>query len=130
MNKHHIDHNSLSTPPQLLPLLQRVKTVYILWISYYQILPKVHRYTLGAKIDSIFIDIIETISAASFLNKEEKAPYVRLAIRKTDTLKVLLLVLFETKSINDKKYIALSVPLEEIGRMLGGWNGQLNRQNK
>jgi len=64
------------------------------------------------------------------LKKEEKTPYVRLAIRKTDTLKVLLLVLFETKSIDMKKYIALSTQLEEIGRMLGGWNGQLTRQNK
>lgn len=112
-----------------MPLLERVKTTYIVWFRYYQELPKTHRYTLGAKIDSIFIDIIETIAAASFLKKEEKAPYVRLAIRKSDTLKVLLLVLFETKSLDTKKYIALSSQLEEIGRMLGGWNGQLNRKN-
>lgn len=54
---------------------------------------------------------------------------MRLAIRKLDTLKILLLILWETKSLDTKKYAALSIPLEEIGRMLGGWNGQLVKQN-
>ena len=54
---------------------------------------------------------------------------MRIAIRKTDTLKILLMVLWETKSLDDKKYIALSVKIDEIGRMLGGWSGQLTKQN-
>jgi hypothetical protein len=39
------------------------------------------------------------------------------------------MVLWETKSIDNKKYIALSLQLDEIGKMLGGWNGQLSKQN-
>ncbi len=38
-------------------------------------------------------------------------------------------MLWETKSIDNKKYIALSVKIDEIGKMLGGWNGQLQKQN-
>jgi len=68
-------------------------------------------------------------AAASFTPKAEKIPYVKIAIRKLDTLKVLLMVLWETKSLSDKKYIALSEKLEEIGKMLGGWYGQLMKQN-
>jgi len=67
---------------------------------------------------------MEAVSVAGFLSKEEKLPWIRLAIRKTDTLKVLLMVLWETKSLDDKKYIALSLKIEEFGRMLGGWNGR------
>ena len=111
-----------------MPLLQKAKTAYLLWYEYYQILPKTHRHSLGQKIDSLFIEIIEGIAIASFLSKEAKQPWVRLAIRKTDTLKVLLMVLWETKSLNDKRYIALSLKIEEIGKMLGGWNGQILRQ--
>jgi hypothetical protein len=59
------------------------------------------------------------------LPRDEKAPYVRVAVRKTDTLKVLLMVLWETKSLDTKKYGALSERVEEMGRMLGGWYGQL-----
>ena len=116
-------------PPNFLPVLGRVKNLYILWYGYYQSLPKVHRHSLGQRIDTLFVEIIEAISVASFLSKSEKLPYVRLAIRKVDTLKVLLLVLWETKSIDDKKYVALSLQIEDIGRMLGGWNGQLVKQN-
>ncbi len=73
--------------------------------------------------------MIEAISAASFLSREEKQPYVRLGIKKLDTLRVLIMVLWETKSLDDKKYIALSLILDEAGKMLGGWNGQLTKQN-
>ncbi|MDP2789236.1 MAG: four helix bundle protein [bacterium] len=117
------------TPPPLLPLLAKVKSVYLIWIGFYNILPKIHKYSLGQKIDSIFVEIIEAISIATFLSREEKHPWVRLAIRKTDTLKILLMVLWETKSLDNKKYIALSLKIEEIGKMLGGWNGQLIKQN-
>jgi hypothetical protein len=54
-------------------------------------------------------------------------PYIRRAIQKTDTLKILLMILWETKSLDNKKYIALSVKIDEIGKMLGGWNGQLSK---
>ena len=101
----------------------------MLWYGYYQTIPKTHRYTLGGKIDVLFVETIEAIASATFLSKKDKQPWVRLAIRKLDTLKVLLRVLWETKSLDTKKYAALSLPLEEVGRMLGGWNGQLTKQN-
>ena len=93
------------------------------------ILPKTHKYTLGARVDNLFVEAIEYISVAGFLPKTEKAPYVRMAIRKMDTLKIMLMILWETKSLDNKKYIALSLKTEEVGKMLGGWNGQLTKQN-
>ncbi|MFH0952642.1 MAG: four helix bundle protein [Patescibacteria group bacterium] len=77
----------------------------------------------------MFIETIEAIATASFLVRTEKLPYVRRAIQKTDTLRLLLMILWETKSLDNKKYIVLSVKLDEIGKMLGGWNGQLTKQN-
>ncbi len=72
---------------------------------------------------------MEAVSAAAFLSREEKLPYVRLAARKIDTLKLLLMILWETKSLETKKYAALSEKMDEIGKMLGGWVGQLGKQN-
>ena len=77
----------------------------------------------------MLIDLIETIVTAGFLVKAEKIPYVRRGIQKCDTLKVLLLIIWEIKAINNQTYITLSEPLHEIGKMLGGWNGQLTKQN-
>jgi len=112
-----------------LPVLQKLKELYLLWFSYYQNIPKLHRHSLGNKIDKLFVESIEMIAQASFLNKNEKQPYVRVSIRKIDTLKILLMILWETKSLDNKKYAVLSLKIEEIGKMLGGWNGQLIKQN-
>ena len=69
------------------------------------------------------------IFTATFLKLEEKIPYVKVAIQKCDAIKFFLLLLFESDSLEQKKYISLSEPLDEVGRMLGGWHGQLVKQN-
>ena len=112
-----------------MPLVEKIKNLYLIWFQYYQTIPKTHRHSLGQRIDTLFVEIIEALATAGFLAREEKLPYVRLAIRKVDTLKIFLMMLWETKSIDNKKYITLSVKIDEIGKMLGGWNGQLQKQN-
>ena len=69
------------------------------------------------------------IAYAAFSSKTEKIPYIKVAIRKLDTIKILLQVLWESDGLNDKKYINISELLHEIGRNIGGWYGQLNKQN-
>ena len=110
--------------------MERIKSAYLIWHGYHSILPKTHRYSLGNRIDDLFIQTIEAISAAAFLPRDEKLPYVRLAVRKTDVLKLLLMILWETDSLNANKYIVLSEKMDEIGKMLGGWSGQLKKQNQ
>lgn len=110
-------------------MLNKTKETYKLWQDYHILLPKIHRYSLGAKVDSLFIDLIESLAVATFLSKEEKLPFVRIGIRKLDTLNVLMLILFETKSLDAKKYISLSEKTNEVGKMLGGWHGQLIKQH-
>jgi len=75
------------------------------------------------------VEAIEAISVASFLQKEEKLPWIKIAMRKVDTIKILLMVLWEVKSIDNKKYSLLSTHIEEVGKMLGGWNGHISKQN-
>ena len=115
-------------PSRILPVLSKVKDAYLLWHSYSQDIQKFQRNSFGYRIDSLFVEIIEAIAAASFLSKEEKGPYVRLSIKKIDALKILVMILWESKSHDDKKYTALSIKLDEIGRNLGGWQGQLAAQ--
>ena len=79
--------------------------------------------------DNLFVEAIEATATASFLSKEEKLPYVRLAMRKLDTLKIMLMVLWESGSLKNKQYVAISEKMTSIGKMMGGWNGQLAKQN-
>ena len=87
--------------------------------------PKTSRYSLGSKIDSLFIETTEAIVIASYLTSKEKIPFVRKASTKLDLLKFFLQVAWEIKALDNKKYIALSERVDEIGKMLGGWIKQL-----
>ncbi|OHA90008.1 MAG: hypothetical protein A2832_01830 [Candidatus Zambryskibacteria bacterium RIFCSPHIGHO2_01_FULL_44_22b] len=108
-------------------VLEKVKSAYILWHSYHDTLPKTQRYSLGNRIDKIFVELVEAVTTASFLPKETKLPYILLSIRKLDTLKMFLMILWETNTLEDGKYITLSLPLDIAGKMLGGWRGQTER---
>ncbi len=106
-------------------MLERIKSAYILWHEYHSKLPKTQRYTIGNRIDTLYVESIEAVAAAAFLPRHEKLPYVRLAVRKIDAVKVLLMILWETRSLDTKKYVSISEKMDEVGKMLGGWQGQL-----
>lgn len=108
--------------------MQKLKSAYLLWYRFYRALPKEHRYSLGQRIDTLLIHAIEAVTTAAFLPPEKKLPYVQIAIRKVDTVKLLLMILWESGSLSEKRYLALSPELDEAGRQLGGWNGQLNKK--
>jgi hypothetical protein len=80
------------------------------------------------KIDNLFIETIESISMAVFLQKEKKIPYVKKAIIKLDSIKIFLEIAWEIKALEDNKYIKISETLVEPGKMLGGWHNQLLKQ--
>ncbi|MCR4328877.1 MAG: four helix bundle protein [Patescibacteria group bacterium] len=110
-------------------MLHKITSAYKLWHEYLPHIPKASRYTLAARIDALLIATIEHTVTACFLPKTEKLPEVKHAITALDTGKCLLLLAWEIHALDEKKYIALSAPLAEAGRMLGGWHNQLIKQN-
>jgi hypothetical protein len=108
-----------------LPILQRFTAAYKLWYGILPNVSKMSRYTLGEKVDGLFLEIMELLYVASFLPKEQKSPYLQEAIGKLDMLKFFLQLGWEIKVLDNTKYVALSEPLDEVGRMLGGWLRQV-----
>ena len=108
-------------PPAVLPLLQRLKTVYQSWLSTVAHIPKLHRYTFGGKIDRLFLEILEITFRAQYAKPEQKLQYLVAGIGKLDLLKFFLQIGWENKLIDSKKYTLLSADIAEVGRMLGGW---------
>lgn len=102
-----------------------MKDCYGHWQQHLAHFPKAQRFTLGSKIDSIFLDSIELCFLASYSSGNEKIVLVGETISKVDLLKLLLQLAWETKAIDNNKYIHLSELLNEIGKMLGGWKRQL-----
>ncbi len=109
---------------KLIPVILTLKNSYGLWQKYLAHFPKANRYTLGSKIDEIFLLSIEYCFLASYSSSSEKILYIDKAISRSDLLKLLLLIAFENKDIDTKKYIHISEGLSEVGKMLGGWKKQ------
>ena len=112
-----------------MPVIQRLVSVYKLWLEFQNNIPKKLRHTLGEKIDSCFLDAIALLLTASYLSKEQKSPYLQKAGNKLDILKFFLQIAWEIKTIDNKKYILLSEQLNEIGKMIGGWSKGLQKRN-
>lgn len=120
-----------STPPRnTLTILDRLVSVYKLWTTYLDHLPKKSKYSLGGKIDDVFLECIDLIFTASFQEKAKKLLYVEKVTTRFDLLKFLIRILWELKLLDDKKYIAISTELDEIGRMIGGWRNKLIKETQ
>ncbi|OGD56469.1 hypothetical protein A2V71_03775 [Candidatus Berkelbacteria bacterium RBG_13_40_8] len=117
-----------------LPIIQKLIQAYKLWQSYSPNLPGTCRFTLGAKIDSTFLEILEPIFVAAHQSqfrereRESKLMFLQKANNKLDLLKFFLQVAWETKALDNKKYITISDNLHEIGRMLGGWEKRISNK--
>lgn len=113
---------------QVLPIIQRFVAIYKFWNGLRNDFPKKSRYTLGAKIDTLFLEVIECLFLAGYLSREQKLPFLRKASGKLDLLKFFLQISWELKALDTKKYAGLSQPLDEIGKMLGGWMRNVEKE--
>ena len=104
-----------------LPILTCFKETYKLWHEHFNHLSRPTRYTLGAKIDNLFTDIIQLLLNAGYLKYEEKIPLLKQASNKLDSLKYFLTILWELKGIKNGPFAQITDKLVSGGKMLGGW---------
>lgn len=128
-------HKAFKSPPPPrvnrnsdLPILQKAADAYKLWHDYLQHFPRLSRYTLGTKIDALFLDTVELILLAGYSTKDQKLAIVNRAAMKLDATKFFLQTAWEMKFFDNKKYALVSEPLSEVGKMLGGWRKQLQNE--
>jgi hypothetical protein len=106
---------------------------YKIWHAHHKNFPRLSRFSLGEKIDTLFNDLVEMLLLAGYAGTDQKYSFLVRAATKLDLLKFFLQVAWEIKCLNHKQYAALSLPLNEVGKMIGGWrnhsktNPHLNR---
>jgi len=104
-----------------IPIFQKTYDFYKLIQEYSPNVPKMERYTLWQKIGTIGIEMIESLLTVNHLGGSEKLSLMNKMSVKVDLLRVFIRLAYETKAINNKRYMVLQEVLDEIGRMLGGW---------
>jgi len=108
-----------------IPIVRKTYELYKLYYTCLAAFPKKDKYALGAKCERYIIAVLELLLAAGSLPKDQKTEIIRQASVKFDALKVFLRICREFKILEDKKYLALQTYIQEIGRMLGGWQRSL-----
>ncbi len=103
------------------PIIQKVYDFYKELYLTVEKMPKKDKYTLGEKLETTTLDLIESLIAASFIGKISKPSHLEQAATKLDLLKILVRLGKDIKAVPDSKYLFLEEKLQEIGRMLGGW---------
>lgn len=98
-----------------------------MWISIIQHIPRSSRYTIGARIENKFLDLLELSYTAYFTEKENKNDKISKCIFVLNTLKFLIYVVWEAKFISHKQYKEIILKLDEIGRMFGGWRKRMKK---
>ena len=117
-------HNSSfkSPPPtENLRVLGKTIAAYKLWHDWLKNFPKSSRFTLGVRLDQIFLELLELLTIAQYLPKDKKLKSAIKSIRKIDLLKFYLRLCWEMKLLNDNKFRALALKIEEIGRLAWAW---------
>lgn len=100
-----------------------------MWISFFVHIPNIHKYSLGENTNKLFVEALEMTVYASFLGPAEKLPYIKIAVRKVDTIKIFMQIIWEMNILIDKKFIEISQKLDTTGKMLNGWHNNLLKQN-
>jgi len=91
------------TKPIEIPLVTKSIELYKIFYQYLELFPKKDKYALGAKCEKYLLETLELFLAAGGAPLLDK----------------------KLKMLDIKKYIELQKYLQEIGRMLGGWQKSL-----
>jgi hypothetical protein len=104
-----------------IPLIHKISEFYKLFHQHLKLFPKTEKYSLGQKIESLTLEILELCFKITYSAKTEKIQLLKSVDAKVHLLKNLIRLAQEIKALDNKKYLMLQEQLQEIGKMIGGW---------
>lgn len=102
----------------------------MIWVNIVPHIAKSSRFTIGTRIEEVFLNLLEQTYVAYFSPKKQKTVKVNECILTLDVLKFLISVAWEGKIISNGHFEDVGAKLEEAGRMFGGWQKQLAKPGK
>jgi hypothetical protein len=104
-----------------IPIFHKIYELYKLLHSYHHCIPKSQRYTLWQRSEDTTLSLLEALIEGGYCKTEERIHILYSISSKLDLLKVLIRLAKETRTIDNKQYLAIQEIIQEIGKMLGGW---------
>lgn len=98
----------------------------LLWVTpLVSKFPKDKRYTIGNRMESLLIDILETLVEAAYSPKKKEL--LTKANMDLEKFRFLARLAKDLRFIDLRRFKFLSVQVNEVGSMLGGWIKQQAR---
>jgi hypothetical protein len=104
-----------------VPILKKIYNLYKELNGLRVRVPKQDRYTLWERCEKTNLEVLELILLAAQRQKPDKYRALEMASAKLNVLRMLIRLTKDVKAIDTKRYLALELQIDEIGRMLGGW---------
>lgn len=120
----------LSIPINDASILSRIKEAYLSWIIIVPHIPRSARYTIGTRIENKFLDLLELSYTAYFTERARKEEKIDECILVLDTLKFLISIAWEGRLVANNQHQDISLVLDEVGKMFGGWKKNLQLPSK
>src|SRR3989344_3587066 len=96
-------------PNNVLPIVHGIIELYKTWQQILPHFPSNSRHTLGFRIDTLIIQVAESLFAAGFLTGQRKISTIERSSLKFDSIKFLLKLGWKSEIINNKNFIILLV---------------------
>ncbi len=104
-----------------LPILKKIYELYKTFHQYRKLVSKLDRFTIFERSENLIMDVVELCTEAGYGKGNSKVIVLDQASIKLNTLRLTIRLMKDTNSLDLKKYTALQLLIDEIGRMLGGW---------
>ena len=114
----------MNTPPDgfLYPnIIHCVYQFYLTLHSYGKLFPKPDRHVIGQQCQNLTLELLKLFFTANSETNRERFNSLRQADVTLSLLKLTTRLTYDSKALDQKKYLDLEQRLQEIGKMLGGW---------
>lgn len=110
------------TAPLELPQAVGACHELIVWmVNKLDQFPRARRYTLGARIETLLLEVLERLLMATYARPSEQARHLEAANAKLDLLRHLWRVALELKAVAPKAHRYAAERMLDLGQQIGGW---------
>lgn len=101
----------------------------MLLYSYTSLFPKKDRYSIGQKCEILTLEFLELLFEANAHRDQQRLILLKSLDTKLKIIKTMIRLCFDIKAFDQRKYIQCEEFLQEIGKMLGGWIKNIQKEN-
>ena len=113
-------------PLDVPPVISRVYDLTLWLLNCISKFPRSHRFVLGDRIETVALEVLELLIEAAYTRN--KVALLKRAGIQLEKLRYLIRMSKDLRFLSVRQYAHVSEQIDEVGRMVGGWLRQQERQ--